>query len=210
MLGCRPRQIPRLLRCGNCCGANNKRPARILAYMTGLSELGWLLHEEHFRILVWVSDLQSRIAGEAGEQRPDLNDDEEKQRLEKLIHSLDHFMVHHAFEEDVLFPTIRSRGEGDLTVLASEEHVKIEPLIERLRMLAIEILGHGALGRRWAEFRAVAEALSSEMISHLEQEEVTIHQQLRDFLDVDTDRRLALRHVAARLRTRQAGPYSVQ
>jgi hemerythrin-like domain-containing protein len=178
--------------------------------MAGLSELGWLLHEEHFRILVWVSDLRCRIAGEAGEHGPDLNDDEEKQRLEKLIQSLDHFMVHHAFEEDVLFPTIRSRGEDGLTVLASEEHVKIEPLIERLRMLAIEILGHGVLGRRWAEFRAVAEVLSPEMMSHLEQEEVTIHRQLRDFLDVDTDRRLALRHVAARLRIGQPGPFSLQ
>jgi hemerythrin-like domain-containing protein len=178
--------------------------------MTGLSELGWILHEEHFRIIVWISDLQNRIAGETGEQRPDLNNDEEKQRLEKLIHFLDHFMVHHAFEEDVLFPTIRSRSEGGLTVLASEEHAKIEPLIERLRTLAIEILGYGALGRRWAEFRAVAEALSSEMMSHLEQEELTVLQQLRDFLDTDTDRRLALRHVADRLRISQPGPYPLQ
>jgi hemerythrin-like domain-containing protein len=112
-------------------------------------------------------------------------------------------MVHHAFEEDVLFPTIRSRSEGGLVVPSSEEHAKIEPLIERLRTLAIEILGYGALGRCWAEFRAVAAALSSEMMSHLEQEELTVLQQLRDFLDTDTDRRLALRHVADRLRISQ-------
>jgi hemerythrin-like domain-containing protein len=178
--------------------------------MTGLSQLGWILHEEHFRIIVWISDLQNRIGGETGERRPNLNDGEEKHRFERLIHFLDHFMVHHAFEEDVLFPTIRSRSEGGLVVPSSEEHAKIEPLIERVRTLAIEILGYGAVGRRWAEFRAVAEALSPEMMSHLEQEEVTVLQQLRDFLDTDTDRRLALRHVTDRLRISRPGSYPLR
>jgi hemerythrin-like domain-containing protein len=178
--------------------------------MTSLSELGWILHEEHFRIIVWISGLQSRIAGEAGEQRPDLNDYEEKRRLENLIYFLDDFMIHHAFEEDVLFPAIRCRTDDGLMVLACEEHVSIEPLIERLRMLAIDILGHGARGRRWADFRTVAGALTSEMLNHLEQEELTILQQLRDILDSDTDRRLARRHVEDRFRTSQFGPYPLQ
>jgi hemerythrin-like domain-containing protein len=178
--------------------------------MTSLSELGWILHEEHFRIIVWISGLQSRVAGEAGDKRPDMNDYEEKQRLENLIYLLDDFMVHHAFEEDVLFPAIRCRTEDGLMVLACEEHVMIEPLIERLRMLAIDILGYGARGRHWADFRTVAGALSSEMLNHLEQEERTILQQLRDVLDSDTDRRLARRHVEDRFRTNQFGLYPLQ
>ena len=40
------------------------------------------------------------------------------------------------------------------------------------------------------------------MMAHLQKEELTVVQQLRGFLDTDTDHRLALRHLAERPPTR--------
>ena len=34
--------------------------------MSGLTELGDVLHEEHFGIVVWMSELKNRVTGEAG------------------------------------------------------------------------------------------------------------------------------------------------
>lgn len=167
--------------------------------MARLTALGKVLHEEHFRILIWICDLQNRVTGDVGGQPPDLDNDHDKDELQDLIGSLDQIMAHHAFEEDVVFPLLRAEGNAELINLLTDDHVSIEPIAHRLRTLTTEILRHGPGNGRWAEFRKVAQDLFSEMIGHLEKEELTILQRLDSLLDPETDHRLALQHVSTRV-----------
>ena len=167
--------------------------------MAGLTLLGEVLHEEHFRILVWMCDLQNLVASEAGQRCPNACNHQQRQELHALIGSLDEVLAHHVFEETIVFPLIRARGEGDLADLLTGEHAAIEPITKRLRVITTEILrqgpGEGPLGsvpesRQPARF---------EMMSHLEKEELAIVQRLDSLLDADSDHRLAFQHLAARL-----------
>jgi hemerythrin-like domain-containing protein len=167
--------------------------------MASLTALGRVLHEEHFRILICICDLQYRVTGEAGSQFPDVENEQEKDELHDLIGSLDQLMAHHAFEEDVVFPLLSAEGDLELTNLLISEHVAIEPTAHLLRGLTVEILRHGPGNGRWAAFRKVALDLFSEMIGHMEKEELTVLQRLDSLLDPETDHRLALQHVSARL-----------
>ena len=111
--------------------------------MNGLTMLGKVLHEEHFRILVPFAIYRIRVSGEAGEQSFDPDDDQEQEEMHSLISTLDCVLAHHAFEENVVFPLIREDGCPDVADLLEEEHLVIEPMTRRLRALAIEILKHG-------------------------------------------------------------------
>ena len=53
--------------------------------MSGLSELGQILHEEHFRILVAICELQNRISGEAADRPLDGGDTEDGRLLTSLL-----------------------------------------------------------------------------------------------------------------------------
>lgn len=167
--------------------------------MTRLTALGQILHEEHFRILIWICDLQNRVSGEAGCQRPDMDNEQDRDELYDLIGSLDQMMAHHAFEEDMVFPLLRADGDRDLTSLLINEHAAIEPTAHLLRRLTLEILRHGPGNGRWMAFRKVAQDLFSEMIGHMEKEELTILQKLDSLLDPEIDHRMALQHVSMRV-----------
>jgi hemerythrin-like domain-containing protein len=167
--------------------------------MTGLTALGRVLHEEHFRILVWMCDLQNRVTGEAGKQCPDLDNEQDKEEMHDLIGFLDQVMAHHAFEEDVVFPLLRAQSNTELANLLTDEHAAIEPTAHLLRTLALDILRQGGGNGRWPRFRKVAQKLFSEMIDHLEKEELILLQRLDSLLDAETDHQLALQHVSARL-----------
>jgi len=166
--------------------------------MAFLTELGEILHEEHFRILVLISGLENRVSDRCQAHPLDPQDDEERQRLEELIVALDQIIDHNAFEEAVLFPLICERGGRDLTSLLTQEHVTIGPLAKKLHRLAVTILKEGITAERWAEFRGDAKNLAAEMMAHLQKEEMTVVQRLQKFLDADTDHRLALKHLAER------------
>jgi hemerythrin-like domain-containing protein len=163
-----------------------------------LTELGEVLHEEHFRILSLICGLENRVIGTDGQHPIDPRNAEEREHLQELIVSLDQVIDHNAFEEAVLFPAIGARGGGDLASLLTQEHVTIGPLARRVRGIAATILEHGMDAARWAEFRSAASDLVAEMMAHLQKEELTVVQRLRAFLDADTDHRLALRHLAER------------
>jgi hemerythrin-like domain-containing protein len=162
--------------------------------MAGLSELGQLLHEEHFRILVAICELQNRIGGASADRPVDVSDAEDGRLLNRLLASLDHVIVHHVFEETVVFPLIRDRGESELTALLTREHGAIEPKARLLRMLARQLVGHGANPSLWTRFRSAAADLVVEVMCHLEKEELTVVQRLSSLLDADTDHELAARH----------------
>ena len=177
--------------------------------MTGLTMLGQVLHEEHFRILVCICDLQNRVSGEAGERSFNRDDDQEHEEMHGLIGALDHVLAHHAFEENVIFPLIRADGDPDVADLLEEEHLVIEPTTQRLRALTVDILQHGPGNGRWTEFRAVAQKLFSQMLDHLENEEAIILQRLDRLLDAATDHRLALQHLSSRLLPAVANGYGM-
>jgi hemerythrin-like domain-containing protein len=170
--------------------------------MSELTELGGVLHEEHFRILMLICGLENRISGESAAHPLDPRIDEERGQLAELSASLDEIIGHNAFEEAVLFPLICEGGEGDLAALLTHEHVTIGPLAKRLRSITGEILQHGISADRWREFRDAAAELVSEMMLHLQKEELTVVQRLASFVDAEMDHQLALKHGAERLRHR--------
>lgn len=163
--------------------------------MAGLSELGQILHEEHFRILVGICGLENRISGAAAGEPLDGTNPEDRGLLEGLLVSLDQLIVHYAFEEKTVFPLIRGGGECELTMLLSREHGVLEPRARKLRMIAEEMIGCPASAERWAEFRNAAGELITELMWHLEMEELTVVQRLPSFLDAATDHELAVRHL---------------
>jgi hemerythrin-like domain-containing protein len=167
-----------------------------------LTELGQVLHEEHFRILMLICGLENRVIGAEGRRPIDPRDADEKEHLQELIVSLDQIIDHNAFEEAVLFPLICARGGGELASLLTQEHVTIGPLTKHLRTIAAEILQHGISAARWREFRLAATEFVSEMMLHVQEEELTVVQRLASFIDADLDHRLALRHRAERPPTR--------
>jgi hemerythrin-like domain-containing protein len=170
--------------------------------MSELSELGRVLHEEHFRILVAISDLKNRVSGAAAERPLDPALEEDRAWLRDLIGWLKEIGDHHAFEEAVLFPLLCRGGACDLATLFADEHDTIGPITRRLHRLARELLQSGAGTERWAAFRAVAERLATEMMHHLQKEEATVVQRLDVLLDAVTDHDLAVSLVAARARER--------
>ncbi len=165
--------------------------------MSGLTELGQVLHEEHFRMLVAICGLENRVNGPAADNPLDPGRAEDKQQLEDLICALDDVLGHHAFEERVIFPLIRSRGDGELASILAREHGAIEPMAARVRALARDILDKG-IDRRWTLFRDATTQLIGEVMRHLQKEELNVVQRMDCFLDSETDHCLALRLAAER------------
>jgi iron-sulfur cluster repair protein YtfE (RIC family) len=166
--------------------------------MYALTELGEVLHQEHFHILVPICGLENRIAGRRASEPIDLRNEDDRDLLEELASSLREVIRHNVFEETVLFPLLRDHGEGELAELLLQEHVAIGPLARRLSELAAELSAHGTRPGLWAEFREVARDLVSEMLPHLQKEELSIVQRLDAFLDAETDHRLARKLATAR------------
>jgi hemerythrin-like domain-containing protein len=167
--------------------------------MAFLTELGEVLHEEHFRILVFLCGLDRRVTGRAAEQPLDPRNAEECAELEQLIACLDELIGHNAFEEAVFYPLIWEGGEGELAALLTEEHATIGPLTKSLRHDAAELLRYGIGAGRWPTFCRVAQKFVAKMMLHLEREELTFVQRLSFFVDADLDHRLAVEHGAERL-----------
>lgn len=166
--------------------------------MSETSEIGQLLHEEHFRFLVSICGLQNRV-GEAFRHRPlDPRNPGERSQLDDLIAGLDDIIDHHRFEEANLFPLFRERGNGDLVTALLREHVTIEPKANRLRSLASALRRNGATPARWLRFRHSAEALIADMMRHLETEEACVFQRLPILLDKNIDNALARDRAARR------------
>lgn len=176
--------------------------------MSDLTALGQILHEEHFRILVVICGLENRICSAFAEKPLDPKTSEDRRQLDELIVALEEVIGHHAFEETVIFPLIRNRGRGELASLLTMEHGAIEPMAQRLRTIAEEILRHGADLEQWTEFRRAATAMIAEVMRHLQKEELIIVQHLDDFLDPATDHDLAVAHVAERLHARAERPHT--
>jgi hemerythrin-like domain-containing protein len=167
-----------------------------MAQMSELTELGQVLHEEHFRIVVFLCGLENRVSDHAAEQPLDPRNVEEREELEHLIACLDEIIGHNAFEEAVFYPLIWESGEAELAALLTEEHATIVPLTKRLRHDAAELLRYGVGAGRWSAFCRAAQKFIAKMMLHLEREELTFVQRLTYFVDAEADHRLALEHGA--------------
>jgi hypothetical protein len=166
--------------------------------MSHLTELGKVLHEEHFRIVMVLCDLESRVAGTSGREPLDPRREADRRELEDLVFCLDQIVDHNAFEEAELFPILCAHDDGELAALLAEEHRTIGPLARRLHVVASAILEHGTDGRLWQDFRDLASELASVMMFHLQKEEMAVVQRLDVFVDSRIDRQLALKHAAER------------
>lgn len=168
--------------------------------MAFLSELGELIHEEHFRMLVMICEVENRVKGADAAPPVDPADADDRALLIKLVDGLDGLLVHNAFEEAVLFPAVAEAGDEAYIGLIAEEHFVIEPLASRLRDLAAETLERGPSFARWTAFRDAAIEMAANLILHLESEEVTIVQKLRVLIDPQLDHELAQRYRRERSR----------
>jgi hypothetical protein len=115
---------------------------------------------------------------------------------------------HNTFEEVVLFPAI-SGSDETLADHLRDEHLVIGPLAARLRSLAADTRVHGTSFARWSAFREAAVELASQLIMHLETEEIAIVQRLRSLIDPDVDHALLLRYLDERSGTAEANATDV-
>lgn len=167
--------------------------------MSRLTDLGGLLHEEHFRILVWVTGLKTRASTERKSSAFDPEMPRERRALQEVIRAVDDVLVHHAFEEENIFPRILGRNDADSAACLAEEHAFIEPIARDLRRAADGLLQSGDDASLRHRLYRGAHDLFSAMLGHLVLEEMVVVQRLATLLDGDVDRRLAAQHGALRL-----------
>lgn len=164
--------------------------------MAELTELAAVMHEEHFRMLVLICGLETRVTGASDKGPIDPQCAEDRLLLEELVSGLDEMVHHNVFEETVLFPLIRNKGASDLASLLTQEHYVIGPLAKRLRLVAGEVLEHGMSPVRWINFREASRVCISQLVQHLQKEEHDIVQRLATLLDPAVDHQLALQCVS--------------
>lgn len=171
--------------------------------MSDLTELGAVMHEEHFRTLVLICGLENRVTGDFADRPIDLDDPEDRSLLENLVVGLDEIISHNAFEETALFPLLEDVGADDLAVLLTQEHFAMGPLAKRLKALAADILENGTSADHWTAFADAAAEFATHLMDHLQKEEATIVQHLGKLLDPETDHALALRRITDRKRRKR-------
>lgn len=160
-----------------------------------LSELGRVLHEQHFRILVSICGLENRVTGPDAERPFDAANPEDRAQLQRLLSELDEIIDHNAFEEVVLFPLL-SDDSNEMAIHLTHEHVEIGPKTLALRAQAAAFLASGCDQDAWDAFKEHAVELVHLMMDHLQQEEASLVQRLGGMLDADTDLRLARERAA--------------
>ncbi len=168
--------------------------------MPFLSELGEVIHEEHFRMLVMICEVENRVKCLGAGQPINPNDPDDRALLEKVISGLDEVIGHNSFEEAVLFPALAPHAYGELTDHLAQEHLVIGPMAARLRSIAVDTLARGTSFSRWAAFREAAIELAANLMLHLETEEVAIVQKLQFLIEPEVDHALARRYVRERCR----------
>ena len=167
--------------------------------MTGPTELGRMLHEEHLRTLEVMNAVEMRISGKKQDRRLDKADAGDERLLHDVLAIVDQDINQHfRFEEDVLFPILDTAGAGDMTRLLIQEHDGIRPLAETLRTLSVGVLENGCDDDAWRGFRYAAMDLVHAIMFHIQKEEMGLIQKLGFFTDEDTDRTLSARYAEYR------------
>ena len=182
---------------GTCCNASNTPAKGRDAATMELSELGRVLHEQHFRILVSICGLENRVTGPEAERPFDATNPEDRAQLQRLVSEIDEIIDHNAFEEVILFPLLAD-DSNEMAIHLTHEHVEIGPKALDLRTLAAGFLASGCDPDAWQAFKERAIELVRLMMRHLQQEEASLVQHLGGMLDPETDLRLARERSAGR------------
>jgi len=167
--------------------------------MTGPTELGRMLHDEHLRTLELMNAVEMRISGKKQDRRLDTADADDERLLHDVLAIVDQEINRHfRFEENVLFPVLDTAGVGDMTRLLIQEHEGIRPLAETLRSLSATALENGCDDDTWRKFRYAAMDLVHAVMFHIQKEEMGLIQKLGFFIDRDTDKALSARYAEYR------------
>lgn len=167
--------------------------------MTGPTELGRMLHEDHLRTLEMMNLLELRISGKQQSRRLDKADAADEHLLHGVLAIIDQDVNRHfRFEEDDLFPVLDAAGAGDITRLLIQEHEGIRPLAETLRSISARVLENGCDDGTWRDFRYAATDLLHAVMFHIQKEEMGLIQKLGFFTDRDTDATLSARYAETR------------
>jgi hemerythrin-like domain-containing protein len=159
------------------------------------TEIGRRLHEEHQSTLSILNDLEAAILARPQDHPMDLADARERETLERFIRVVDRDVSRHFdFEEDALFPILRSRGAADMADMLTREHAAIKPIAIRLKAVAAHALKHGFNALTWGEFRTSVIDLMDREAFHIQKEEMGLVRVLAYFLDDAQDAALAKRY----------------
>lgn len=145
--------------------------------MTGPTERGRMLHEDHLRTLETMNLLEMRISGKQQSRPLDKAYPADEGLLHEVLTIIDRDVNRHfRFEEDVLFPVLDTAGASDLTRLLIHEHDGIRPLAETLRTLSTGVLESGCDDNTWRDFRYAAMDIVPAVMFHIQKEEMGLIQ----------------------------------
>lgn len=138
------------------------------------------LHEEHDATLaLWGRVEQSVLSGV----------DDPALLAQARSALVDELNRHFEFEEKDLFPRLAQAGESDIAGLLEEEHAAIRATAERFSDLSATPSG--------PQFRAIALALTEQLVAHVQKEEMALLPMLEDLLDEQADAELAMAYAGA-------------
>lgn len=151
-----------------------------------------LLHDEHIATMSALEKLEGLLGRHRLKQPPPAGDPGVAAVLGQVASALSAEMTtHFAFEEEVLFPVLASRGEADIGELLAEEHAAILPLGQQVAALATSGRRDGFAPEVWAEFHQLSAELVERLVSHVQKEELSLLALLDDMLEDEDDSRLA-------------------
>lgn len=143
-----------------------------------------------------VNGLEEQLNEGKTEPPIDPNRPADRDQLEELLGLLDDMLRHHAFEERVLFPIVRKRGDADMVALFTDEHAAMGPFAKRLRRITEEVMEFGISGEGLEAFRRALTDFSEYVMLHIQKKELALIQKLDTLIDSDTDQALATKYAS--------------
>ena len=158
-----------------------------------------LLHDDHMAATALLERLASLFRRCGRGQPPDSRESMIGMLLADVISGLGSEIPRHfRFEEEILFPLLVDAGEASIVELLNQEHEVIEPLMQRIAVLAREARENEFTGESWSEFVRLGGELLERLLAHIEKEEIGLLPELEDVLEADADAELASGYVMNR------------
>lgn len=145
--------------------------------------LSEILHEEHQRTLVVLDELD----GWRGKEQP-----ADLETIKKLLEALvdvaeSDIRCHYAFEENHLFPILRTHGAEFMTNMLQGEHAIIRPIAIELSGVAQTALIEGFTAVTWEKFLELSFEFIGHETFHIQKEEMGLINALNQMLDAETE-----------------------
>lgn len=147
------------------------------------------MHAEHMATLDLLGRLERAIGDSA--VPPDTAQPATRDLLQAVLNNLEHEVTRHFdFEEQRLFPVLKSGGQGELAGILRHEHEAIRVYTPKLLEMARRALGKGLAADEWDGFRHFAVALIAQHHAHMRREESEMLPALEALVDPQRDREL--------------------